>query len=285
LFLIKTILQEENKMINNELLRKAESGNTEAMRKVAMEYLQEQDLDNAIKWTGEAAELGDVEAMADMADVYRKALKHDKAFEWEEKAANQGRVQSMYNLSVCYRDGLGTAVNKEQHTYWYEKAISEGFKDIVAEEYFYDLEGTDVSYEHYKRKLKTSLTILKVFSIIGTIAGLVYGIFMMFIYDIFEEGLALQILGVFICAVIGLLIGFALPSLPAALKWGWGKSKPMLLFFFPFNENSDSGFVQIRFVVGLALFPFLLIPLVLAFYASPIVGIYRFFSIKRELKE
>ena len=114
-------------MFNRELIRKAESGDTEAMRELAVEYLKKQDLDNAIKWIGEAAELGNTEAMAELADVYRKVRRYETAFEWEEKAAYQGRAASMYNLSVCYRDGLGVSANSEKHKYWYAKAKENGF--------------------------------------------------------------------------------------------------------------------------------------------------------------
>jgi hypothetical protein len=108
-------------------LKKAESGDTEAMRKVAMEYLKIQELDNAIEWTGRAAELGNLDAMSEMANIYRKAKRYEGAFQWEEQAANQGRAESMYNLSVHYREGLGTPVDKEKHRYWYEKARQNGF--------------------------------------------------------------------------------------------------------------------------------------------------------------
>ena len=115
----------------SEMLQRAESGDTEAMRAVAMAYLQgenaEDNFGKALEWIDRAAELGNVEAMAEMADVYRKVRKLDQAFEWEEKAANQGRAQSMYNLSVHYRDGLGVPKNKEMHRYWYDKAKKNGF--------------------------------------------------------------------------------------------------------------------------------------------------------------
>jgi len=119
------------KMGFNELHQRAQSGDAEAMRKVAMAYLKgegvDQDLSKAIEWTDRAAELGDVEAMSDMASIYRKAKRNEDAFLWEEKAANLGRAESMYNLSVCYRDGLGVPADRAKHLYWYEQGKANGF--------------------------------------------------------------------------------------------------------------------------------------------------------------
>ena len=114
-----------------ELKRQAESGDTEAMLKLAKAYLQgngvEKDLGKGLEWILEAAENGNVEAMAAMADAYRKGEEFEKAFYWSEKAANQGRAMSMYNLSVHYREGLGVSASKEKHHYWYERARQNGF--------------------------------------------------------------------------------------------------------------------------------------------------------------
>jgi len=112
--------------MNQALMQKAKSGDTEAMRQLAMLYMQNQDLDSAIEWIGEAASHGNVDAMAEMADIYRHSRQMEKAFDWEEKAANGGRVLSMYNLSVCYRDGVGVSKNREMHQRWYDKAVQNG---------------------------------------------------------------------------------------------------------------------------------------------------------------
>ena len=119
-------------MINQDLMQKAESGDTDAMRSVAMEYMKRFDGENdnfviALDWMDRAAEHGNLEAMSDMADVYRKHNKPEKAFEYEERAAKAGRAKSMYNLSIHYRDGLGVPVNKEKHMYWYNKGKENGF--------------------------------------------------------------------------------------------------------------------------------------------------------------
>jgi len=115
----------------SEVQRLAKQGDTEAMRKLAMAYMQGdgvcKDLDKGFEWILEAAERGNSEAMAEMADIYRSIQKFEKAFYWDEKAANQGRAMSMYNLSVHYRDGIGVSANKEKHHYWYEKGKQNGF--------------------------------------------------------------------------------------------------------------------------------------------------------------
>ena len=114
-----------------EVQRLANQGDTEAMRRLAMAYMQgdgvSKDLDKAFECIMKAAELGNVEAMAEMADIYRSIEKFEKAFYWDEKAANQGRAMSMYNLSVHYRDGLGVPKNSEKHHYWYAQGKQNGF--------------------------------------------------------------------------------------------------------------------------------------------------------------
>ena len=112
--------------MNQALIQKAKSGDTDAMLQLATLYMQNQDLDNAIGWIGEAALQGNVDAMADMADLYRHSRQMEKAFDWEEKATNGGRVLSMYNLSVCYRDGVGVPKSREMHQHWYDKAVKNG---------------------------------------------------------------------------------------------------------------------------------------------------------------
>ena len=119
-------------MFFREMMQKAESGDTEAMRSLAVEYMkrwdgESDDFDKALDWLDKAAELGNVEAIAEMADVYRKHHMLEKAFSYEEKAANLGRAKSMYNLSIHYRDGLGVPANREKHRYWYEKGRENGF--------------------------------------------------------------------------------------------------------------------------------------------------------------
>jgi len=121
-------------MSASEAQRLAKQGDTEAMRRLAMAYIQgdgvNKDLDKAFEWILEAAELGNIEAMAEIADIYRSIEQFDKAFYWDEKAANQGRAMSMYNLSVHYRDGLGVSANNEKHHYWYEQGKQNGFPPL-----------------------------------------------------------------------------------------------------------------------------------------------------------
>lgn len=117
-------------MYSNELLKKAESGNTEAMLELAKTYLTGDGVSpnpsEAMNWIEKAATLGDAEAQAGMADILKGNGDFKSAFEWEEKAANQGRLVSQYNLAIYYGEGKGTVKNLEKEFYWLQKAAQGG---------------------------------------------------------------------------------------------------------------------------------------------------------------
>ena len=120
-----------------ELKRQAESGDTEAMRKVARAYLNGDfvediginSIDIGFEWVYKAAELGDIEAMAEWAEICRTIKRFEESFDWEKKAAEQGYPLSQYNLGHHYDKGMGTSQNKEQAYHWFKKAAENGFTD------------------------------------------------------------------------------------------------------------------------------------------------------------
>ena len=117
----------------SEMQRLSESGDTEAMRKLAVLYINGdgvfQNLEKALELTMEAAERGNVEAMAETADIYRSIKKFEKSFEWEKKTAEQGRPASQYNLGHHYDKGIGTSQNEKQAFQWFKKAAENGYTD------------------------------------------------------------------------------------------------------------------------------------------------------------
>jgi len=115
-------------------MKKAESGDTAAMRALAMAYGKgdgvDQDVEEAERWTEKAANLGDAEAQSEMANIlriYNRDL--NKAFDWEQRAAEQGLPQAQHNLAVCFQDGIGTSANPEKMFYWYKKAAENGYTE------------------------------------------------------------------------------------------------------------------------------------------------------------
>ena len=112
------------------LLKQAESGDTRAMRELAMVYITgdgvAQNLEKSAQWLGKAAILGDAEAQFEMADILRTFGDPDEAFYWDKKSAEQDWPPSQYNLAICFRDGIGTSTNPAQSFFWYRKAADNG---------------------------------------------------------------------------------------------------------------------------------------------------------------
>ena len=123
---------------NSELLKRAEAGDTEAMREYAM--MCGEDAKNsggtdsesfhlAWEWLEKAAEGGNAKAQSELASGYRALDEMEKAFLWEEKSANQDFTEAQYNLAVCYQDGIGTPKNPEKEFYWYQRAANNGLTE------------------------------------------------------------------------------------------------------------------------------------------------------------
>lgn len=124
-------------------------------------------------------------------------------------------------------------------------------------------------------ELKKTFNIIRALAIAGLVLGFIIGLS-------FEgvEGIG----GAVLFALLGGLIGVGLQAVPSTFKWVWKYAKPVLYFFFPFNNDSGSTFVQIRFLLGLAFFPFILSILFAPLFATPFIGIYRAVSIIRQLR-
>ena len=118
-------------MSNISLLKKkAETGDVQAMRTLAMAYMEgngvAKNIDEVFNWMEKAAELGDAESQADLADMLRAMEEFNVAFSWEKKAAEQNYPKSQYNLGYCFREGIGTQKNPEKSFFWFSKAANNG---------------------------------------------------------------------------------------------------------------------------------------------------------------
>ena len=117
-------------MFSQELVKKARSGDANAMRELAMALVKgdgiTQDVGQALSWIEKAAELGNAAAQSDMAELCRNDEDFESAFNWEQKAAKQGLPGAQYNLAIHYREGMGAPFDPKQQFYWFHQAAKNG---------------------------------------------------------------------------------------------------------------------------------------------------------------
>lgn len=82
------------------------------------------------------AECGDTEAMLFLAQLYlngKGGMPKDDAMgcKWLARAANTGNAKAQYNLSICYRDGVGVPADSSQAMYWLTLAARQGYADAL----------------------------------------------------------------------------------------------------------------------------------------------------------
>ena len=73
-----------------------------------------------------AAESGNIDAMHKLAMMYFNgsdgaSKNRETAFEWFQKAAVNGNINSMKMLADCHKNGWGTVANKQSADYWTKK--------------------------------------------------------------------------------------------------------------------------------------------------------------------
>ncbi len=136
-------------VFSNDLLRKAESGDTVAQLELAEIYLYGNGIDSdenqAELWAIKSAENGNVAAMFWLADgyvTYAKLMEEDdkndslehfqKAFKWFQKAAENGHSESMVELAELYtRADSGIEININKALELREKAAKLGSKQAM----------------------------------------------------------------------------------------------------------------------------------------------------------
>jgi hypothetical protein len=119
------------------LLQLADSGNADAMYKVAQSYENgegvEQDSEMAAAWYEEAANGGNRDAMYTTATMYERGegvdQDYEAAAEWYLKAAEAGDPAAMRNIGLCYAVGKGVQQDKQLAAQWLKKSADAGYQD------------------------------------------------------------------------------------------------------------------------------------------------------------
>jgi len=136
--------QKENESYLN-LLKKAESGDAEAMLKLAYEIFgkDSSNTKDAFYWTEKAANLGNAQAQFELAEIYKKGMDNDlESFKWLEKSARNGYTKAKHNLAIYYSTGTGTWQDNRQAFYWMELASNEGHAGAKRKLGCFYIEGT-----------------------------------------------------------------------------------------------------------------------------------------------
>ena len=135
-----------------ELQKRAESGDTEAMLKLAFELneIEDSNSEDILYWTEKAAELGNAQAQFELADICKSAKDYSGAFKWFEISAKNGYTSAKYNLGGCYFEGSGTEQNYEKAFYWTEQAANENNVGAIRKLGIFYAQGIGVSVDKDK---------------------------------------------------------------------------------------------------------------------------------------
>ncbi len=129
--------QHPAQLILHEMIKKAEAGDTEAMRLVAAYYRTGRGTKlNALeseKWLNQAAYAGNIEAMIDLAGLYYIGLDEllpnsELAIFWFKKAAQNAHPKGEYLYGNALYYGLGIERNETEGIFWLKKAAQSGYK-------------------------------------------------------------------------------------------------------------------------------------------------------------
>jgi TPR repeat protein len=118
----------------SELRAKAESGDAESQRMLAIYYrlgiVFERNHVEAAKWYRKAADQGDATAQYHLGELYANGMgvikDEGEAAKWCRKAAEQGAANAQVNLGVLYAKGEGVVKNEGEAAKWYRKAAEQG---------------------------------------------------------------------------------------------------------------------------------------------------------------
>ncbi len=114
---------------SDELLKKAESGDSTAQRNLGSCYYfglgTEKDVSKAIELLEKAAAQGDIKAQSKLGSLYLKEQKYDKAYFWFKKASDSGDAHAMNNLGSLYNSGLGVQKNEKEGFILHQKSAEQ----------------------------------------------------------------------------------------------------------------------------------------------------------------
>lgn len=115
---------------SDELLKKAESGDSTAQRHLGSCYYRglgiKKDITKAIELWEKAALQGDIKAQSNLGSLYFLDQKrYDKAYEWFKKASDSGDTYAMDKLGTFYNYGLGVAKDEKEGFRLHKKAAEQ----------------------------------------------------------------------------------------------------------------------------------------------------------------
>ena len=113
-----------------DLLKEANLGNSEAQYKMGKCLDDKKEYTQAFEWYSKAAAQGFAPAECIIGYYYKNGMGVEntaKAFEWWSKAAAQGFAKAEYNVGTCYENGTGVEKNITKAFEWWSKAAAQGF--------------------------------------------------------------------------------------------------------------------------------------------------------------
>ena len=112
-----------------ELIKRAEAGDLEALFELGIAYLEESDenkMELGFGYVNHAAEQGLAQAQVFMGTVFYAQEQHEVAFDWFLKAAEQGDAIAQLNIGRYYLNGGVVPVDKAVAFQWFMKAAEQG---------------------------------------------------------------------------------------------------------------------------------------------------------------
>ena len=107
--------------IPEDLITKAENGDTTTQYELGKLYLSRKDTAGALKWFRQAAEKGDARAQYEVGRICNRTDKEEEAHEWMAKAANQG-----YAPAQC-AVGASFGFFSPEGAVWFRKSAEQGY--------------------------------------------------------------------------------------------------------------------------------------------------------------
>ena len=100
-----------------------------------IEFFNQENYAEAVKWYRKAADQGYAAAQYDLGFSYNLGLgvsqDYTEAVKWYRKAAEQGFADAQYNLGCCYGLGQGVPQDYAEAVKWFRKAAEQGHGSAI----------------------------------------------------------------------------------------------------------------------------------------------------------
>lgn len=116
-------------MIDNELIKKAESGDAEAMYRLGNQFLEAGNADQAVLWIYQAHENGNLDASFELGRLMVRSENYDEALECLSTAAEADSENgdcAAFLLATMYSQGKGVPTNESESFQWLSKICNRG---------------------------------------------------------------------------------------------------------------------------------------------------------------